>query len=552
MFAKLLVANRGEIAVRVIRACRELGIASVAVYSDADRDALHVRLADEAYPCGPAPARESYLQAERIVAIAKQSGAEAIHPGYGFLSENGAFPDLCAAAGIVYVGPSGDVVRKMGDKVTARRTLAAAGVPIVPGSTERQGDAEAVAFAKQIGFPVMVKASAGGGGRGLRRVASEAELAQALVRARSEARTGFGDDGLYLEKYVEQPRHVELQVLADAHGGVVHLFERECSIQRRHQKLVEEAPACGMTPALRAQMGAAAVAAARAVGYAGAGTVEFLLDASGAFYFLEMNTRIQVEHAVTEMITGVDLVKAMIRVAAGERLPFRQDEFAITGHAIEARLYAEDPARNFLPSPGRVTQFRVPGGPGIRVDAGVDAGSEVSVHYDAMLAKLIAWGRDRAEAIARLAGALAELQIGGVKTTLPFHRWLLAQPGFLAGRYDTGFVDAHFTGAQVSDPERRFAARAAAAYALVRARMPEATCTLLEGKTPVAVAFSSASGEARVRVAGEERPLDLRETEPGVVSLRLGARSFEATVSARPKGVDVGIDGEIFSFRAAE
>jgi len=446
MFSKVLIANRGEIAVRVIRACRELGVASVAIYSEADRQAMHVRRADEAFECGPAPALESYLAAERVVELAGRAGADAIHPGYGFLSENGDFADLCAQRGIAFIGPSGDVIRAMGDKLSARAILEQAGVAVVPGTREPLVDADAVAAARTLGFPVMVKASAGGGGRGLRLAADESALLKALPRARSEAQRAFGDDTLYLEKALERPRHIEVQVLADRAGRAVHLFERECSIQRRHQKLVEEAPALGLDPATRAALGEAALAATRAIGYAGAGTCEFLLDASGAFYFLEMNTRIQVEHPITEEITGVDLVQAMIRIAAGEPLPLDPAALAIRGHAIELRIYAEDPEKGFLPAPGQVAELRPPGGPGIRLDAGVEAGDAVSIHYDPLLAKLIAWGADRPEAIERLERALAELRIEGLRTTLPFHRWLVRHAAFRAGEIDTGFVDAHWPG----------------------------------------------------------------------------------------------------------
>ena len=451
MFAKVLIANRGEIAVRVIRACREMGIQTVAIYSDVDRDALHVRMADEAYHCGPPPARESYLVAERVLKIAKQCGADAIHPGYGFLAENGEFADQCVAAGIVFAGPSGDVMRKMGDKVTARRTMEKAGVPIVPGTTRALSDEEATAYAKEIGLPVMVKASAGGGGKGMRLVRKEKELAQAIARARSEAKASFGDDSLYVEKFVEQPRHIEIQVLADTHGNTIHLAERECSIQRRHQKVLEEAPGNGITPELRERMGKAAVAAAQAVGYVGAGTCEFLVDRNDDFYFLEMNTRVQVEHAITEAITGIDIVKAMIRATAGEDLGIRQDDVKITGHAIEARIYAEDPDKDFVPSPGDVIVYRPPDGIGIRVDSGVYQGATVTVYYDPMVAKLIAWGADRAEAIERLKRALSEYVVKGIKTSIPFHQKVTRHPVFLEGRYDTGFIDEHMNGGKGGD-----------------------------------------------------------------------------------------------------
>ena len=446
MFQKVLIANRGEIAVRVIRACRELGIRTVAIYSDVDRDSLHVRFADEAYPCGPPPARESYLVMERILEIAKRCGAEAIHPGYGFLAENGEFSDRCAAEGIRVIGPSGDVIRLMGDKVTSRKTMRDAGVPIVPGTTERMSDEAIARWSQQAGLPVMVKASAGGGGKGMRLVRAESELAQAVARARSEAKSAFGDDGLYVEKFIEQPRHIEIQILADSQGNVIHLAERECSIQRRHQKLIEEAPGNGITKSLREKMGKAAVAAANAVGYQGAGTCEFLLDSNNRFYFLEMNTRVQVEHAITEAVTGVDIVKAMIRVAAGEPLGFTQKDVVIRGHAIEARIYAEDPDQNFRPSPGEIVVYRPAGGIGVRVDSGVYQGATVTVHYDPMVAKLIAWGVDRSEAIDRLRRALSEFLVKGIKTSIPFHRKVVQHPVFLKGRYDTGFIDDHMDG----------------------------------------------------------------------------------------------------------
>jgi acetyl-CoA carboxylase biotin carboxylase subunit len=446
MFKKILIANRGEIAVRVIRACRELGVKTVAIYSDVDRDALHVRFADEAYHCGPPPSRESYLVKQRVIEIARRAGAEAIHPGYGFLAENGDFSDLCRDEGIVFIGPSGDVMRAMGDKVTARQTMQRAGVPIVPGTTERLSDEEIGRWIRETGPPVMIKASAGGGGKGMRLVRNESEIAQAVARARGEARSSFGDDGLYVEKFVEQPRHIEIQILADRHGNVVHLFERECSIQRRHQKVIEEAPGNGISQPLRERMGLAAVAAARAVNYVGAGTCEFLVDRHDHFYFLEMNTRVQVEHAITEAITGIDIVKAMIRAAAGEPLGFAQTDLSINGHAIEARVYAEDPDANFAPSPGVVKVYRPADGIGVRVDSGVYQGSTVTVFYDPMVAKLVVWGADRMEAIDRLRRALAEFLVKGIKTSIPFHQKVVRHPVFIAGRYDTGFIDAHMGG----------------------------------------------------------------------------------------------------------
>jgi len=443
MFGKILIANRGEIAVRVARACRALGVRSAAIYSEADVDALHVRMADEAHPCGPARATESYLDVPAIVAIAKRCGAEAIHPGYGFLSENAEFAQAVMDAGLVFIGPSPDVIRAMGGKIAARERMRAAGVPVVPGGREAITSVdEARRLAAELGYPVLVKASAGGGGRGMRRVHDEAELEAALERAASEALAAFGDDTVYLEKYLSGPRHIEIQVLADQQGRTLHLGERECSIQRRHQKLVEEAPAFGMTEAMREAMGRAAVRAAEAVGYVGAGTCEFMLDATGAFYFLEMNTRIQVEHPVTEAVTGQDLVAHQIRIAAGEALPFDQAALRMTGHAIEARIYAEDPDAGFVPSPGPILAWQAPEGPGVRLDAGFEAGNAVTPHYDAMLAKLIVHGRDRGEALERLERALEGFWVAGVRTGLPFLRRLVVNPTFRAGAYDTGFIES--------------------------------------------------------------------------------------------------------------
>ncbi|HEY7512417.1 MAG TPA: acetyl-CoA carboxylase biotin carboxylase subunit [Vicinamibacteria bacterium] len=439
--SKVLIANRGEIAVRIVRACRDMGIASVAVYSEADRAARHVALADEAYPIGAAPSRESYLRIEGILEAARHSGAQAIHPGYGFLAENAAFARACEEAGIVFIGPPSDAMERMGEKTSARRLATEAGVPVVPGALEPLAGAAVRAEAERVGFPVMLKAAAGGGGKGMRLVTSADALESALARAQGEALSAFGDARVYIEKALERPRHVEIQVLADAHGNVVHLFERECSIQRRHQKVVEESPSPSLTPERRARMGALAVALARRAGYVNAGTLEFLVDAAGEPYFLEMNTRLQVEHPVTEMVTGLDLVQLQIRVARGEPLPFRQEDLVQRGHAIECRVYAEDPDQNFLPSPGRITALRVPSGPGVRDDSGVYEGAEVPVHYDPLVSKLIAWGADRAEALGRLERALAEYTVAGIKTTLPFFRRLVRDPEFRRGEFDTGFVD---------------------------------------------------------------------------------------------------------------
>lgn len=442
MFSKILIANRGEIACRVIRACREMRIATVAVYSDADRDALHVRMADEAVNIGPPPSGESYLRGEKIIAAAKATCAEAIHPGYGFLSENAAFVRDVTAAGLTFIGPPPEAMEAMGGKISARRIAIDAGVPVVPGMTEPLNSyEEAHETAASMGYPVMLKASAGGGGKGMRFVESEADLKAALETAQSEAMAGFGDDAVYVEKAVMRPRHIEIQVFSDTHGNHVHLGERECSIQRRHQKVVEEAPSPINSEELRAEMGACAVKVAAAVNYVGAGTVEFLVsDVDRSFYFLEMNTRLQVEHPVTELVTGIDLVREQIRVAAGEKLSFTQSDISLTGHAIECRVYAEDPENNFLPSPGQITRLRLPRGPGIRDDGGVYEGAEVSIYYDPMISKFCVHGRDRAEAIDRMRRALAEYEVGGIKTTLPFFRELMDDAEFIEGKLDTGFI----------------------------------------------------------------------------------------------------------------
>ncbi len=445
MFDTVLVANRGEIACRVLRTLRALGIRSVAVFSDADADAPHVRLADVAVRLGPSPAAQSYLSIERVVAAARSTGAQALHPGYGFLAENAAFAAACAAAGIVFIGPPPSAIATMGDKIRAKAAVARAGVPVVPGTDGETAldDAALAAAAERIGYPVLLKPSAGGGGKGMRTVHHPADLPAALAAARREARGAFGDDTLLVERLVAVPRHIEIQVLADTHGAVVHLGERECSLQRRHQKVVEEAPSPLLTPAQRERMGAAACAAARAVGYTGAGTVEFLVaaDRPDEFFFLEMNTRLQVEHPVTELVTGLDLVELQLRVAAGEPLPVRQDDVALRGHAVEARVYAEDPAAGFLPTGGRVLALRWPAGPGVRVDEGIAAGGTVGSDYDPMLAKVVAHGADRAEALRRLDAALAGTVLLGVGTNVAFLRALLADDDVRAGRLDTGLID---------------------------------------------------------------------------------------------------------------
>lgn len=459
MFSRILIANRGEIACRVIRTARRMGVGTVAVYSDADADALHVAQADEARAIGPAPARQSYLSAGALIAAARDSGAEAIHPGYGFLSENADFAEACAAAGLVFIGPPAAAIRAMGGKSEAKALMAQAGVPLVPGYHGDRQDVDILAAeADRIGYPVLIKASAGGGGKGMRVVADPARFADDLAATRREARASFGSDRVLIEKYLDRPRHVEVQVFADGHGRCLSLFERDCSIQRRHQKVIEEAPAPGMDPALRRRMGQAAVAAARAIGYQGAGTVEFLLDRDGRFYFMEMNTRLQVEHPVTEFITGLDLVEWQLRVAAGEPLPSGLEDAVPRGHAIEARLYAEDPDRDFLPAVGPLDHLRFPEtGPFVRIDSGVRPGDRIGVHYDPMIAKLIVWGEDRPAAIRRLRAALAATEVAGIATNIGFLSAIAGHPAFAAAELDTGFIARHRdtlteTAGQLSEP----------------------------------------------------------------------------------------------------
>jgi acetyl-CoA/propionyl-CoA carboxylase biotin carboxyl carrier protein len=457
VFTKVLVANRGEIAVRVCRTLRELGIASVAVYSEADRELPFVEYADEAYAIGPGPASESYLRGETIIRTAQRAGAEAIHPGFGFLAENPAFARACAAAGLTFIGPSPDAMEAMASKTAARRAMAAAGVPIVPGLTEPVATLdEARAAAAEIGYPVAVKAAAGGGGKGIKPAAAPDELERAFESAQREGKAYFADDAVYLERYLERPRHVEVQVLADLHGNIIHLGERDCSIQRRHQKILEETPSPAVTPELRERIGAIAVDAARAVGYTNAGTVEGLLDADGSYYFLEMNTRLQVEHTVTEMVTGLDLVREQIWIAGGRPLGWTQADVRLSGHSIQCRINAEDPTAGFVPSPGTITRYREPSGPGVRVDSGVTEGSTISGLYDPMIAKLVVWDEDRELARRRMLRALSELEIEGPKTLIPLHRQILEHPDFIAGGLLHEFVEA---GGEVVDdggpgPER--------------------------------------------------------------------------------------------------
>jgi len=443
-FHKVLIANRGEIAVRIIRACRELGIQTVAVYSEADRDSLHVKLADEAYCIGPTPSIDSYLNFTNIMSVATLTECDAIHPGYGFLAENADFAEICESCNITFIGPSADAITKMGDKAEAKATMKKAKVPIIPGSDGLIEDVnEAVLLARDIGYPVIIKATAGGGGKGIRIAEDEESLITQIVTAQQEAQKAFGNGGVYLEKYLTGMKHVEVQILADKHGNAIHLFERDCSVQRRRQKLIEEAPCSTLTPELREQMGAAAVRAALAVNYSGAGTLEFLLGPDNKFYFMEMNTRIQVEHPVTEMITNVDLIKEMIKVAEGQPLSIKQEDLKINGWSIECRINAEDPDRNFMPSAGHIPFYLPPGGNGVRIDSAVYPGYTISPHYDSMIAKLIVWGQTREEAIARMKRALDEFLIEGIKTTIPFHLKVLDHEKFVSGDFDIKFLEEH-------------------------------------------------------------------------------------------------------------
>ena len=471
VFRKILIANRGEIAVRVMRACREMGIRTVAVYSEVDRKSLHVRYADEAYPIGPAPARESYLRIDRVLEAARRSGAEAIHPGYGFLAENPDFARATEAAGVVFIGPPVSAMELMGSKTASRQAVRQAGLPVVPGGDRNLESYDEVRrMAGEIGYPVMLKASAGGGGKGLRLVQGEAELESAWRTARSEALNAFGDSAIYLEKFIERPRHVEIQILGDRHGHLIHLGERECSLQRRHQKVLEECPSPAVDDDLRRRMGETAVHIAKLAGYWNAGTVEFLLDPAGNFYFLEMNTRLQVEHPVTELVTGVDLVQEQIRIAAGERLAWRQEDVELRGAAIECRIYAEDAANNFFPSPGVIARLQAPAGPGVRRDSGVYEGWEVPLEYDPLLSKIAVWARDRDEARRRMQRVLGEYEIQGIHTNIPFFRRVLEHPDFVAGRLDTGFVDRTLAaGLMEEEPASAEEERAALLGALLEA-----------------------------------------------------------------------------------
>ncbi len=499
MFKKILIANRGEIAVRVIRACREMGIQSVAVYSDVDRAALHVRKADEAYHLGPAAAAESYLNIPKILAAAKRSGADAIHPGYGFLSENPRFAHACAEAGVKFIGPTAAAMEMMGSKTRARQHMQVAGVPFVPGTSRGvESVEEAARVAEKVGYPVMLKAAAGGGGKGMRLVHSADQLRSALDGAQSEAQRSFGDSEVYIEKAIINPRHIEMQVLADEHGNTVYLGERECSIQRRHQKVLEESPSPIVDAEMRRRMGEVAVRVAQAAGYTNAGTIEFLVDQQKNFYFLEMNTRLQVEHPVTELTTGLDLVHLQIRIAAGEKLPFRQEEVLLRGHAIECRIYAEDPDNHYFPSPGKITLLLLPSGPGIRRDSGMYEGWTVPIDYDPLLAKLIGYGTDREQAAARLVRALNEYFVGGIKTNISLFRRILNDAEFRAGKLDTGYLDRLLARPGVAAPRDEHSAQVAAIAAGVFAVLDPGTVARAEANGTGAEAISNWKRAGRI------------------------------------------------------
>ena len=481
MFNKVLIANRGEIAVRVLRACRELGIKTVAVYSEADRQAMHVRYATEAYLIGPAPSRESYLRGDKIIEVALKSGAGAIHPGYGFLAENAEFAQAVEDAGLEFIGPKPFAISSMGDKAIARKTMMEAGVPVVPGTkgTDRLSDEELLKLAPDVGFPLLIKATAGGGGKGMREVTSIEEMPAALASARGEAKSAFGEDNVYLEKLLLGARHIEIQILADKFGNVIHLNERECSLQRRHQKLLEEAPSPVMDEDLRQRMGEVAVQAAKAVNYESAGTIECLVDKDKNFYFLEMNTRLQVEHPITELVTGVDIVKEQIRIARGRKLSFKQKDIKINGAAIECRVNAEDPYNNFMPSTGLISHVVLPSGPGVRIDTGVYSGFEISPYYDSMISKLIVWGDTRAQAILRMRRALEEYKVVGVRTNIPFHQTMMDSHRFMGGQYDTRFVEEEFDMTEIGEGKEALPEIAAIIATLVKREQEERSAQII-------------------------------------------------------------------------
>ncbi len=575
MFSRILIANRGEIACRIIKTCRRLGIHSIAVYSTADADARHVREADEAVAIGPPEPGASYLQVDRIIEAARQSGADGIHPGYGFLSENPLLADACRSAGIAFIGPPAEVIRAMGSKRRAREIMAGAGIPVVPGyEGEHQDDQSLLDQARHIGFPVILKPSAGGGGKGMRIVRSEQRWAEMLTGARRESRAAFGDDQMIVERYLARPRHVEVQVFADSHGSVVHLFERECSIQRRHQKIIEEAPSPAVDEDIRSRLTSAAVAAARAVGYQNAGTVEFLLDEDGSFYFMEMNTRLQVEHPVTEAITGVDLVEWQLRIAAGDPLPAGQEEIASHGHAIEARVYAENPFNDFLPSTGRIGRFLHPvGALDLRVDTGFTDGDAVQIHYDPMIAKIIAWGEDRDQAVDRLRRALARTMITGPTTNLPLLRRVAGHPDFLGAGMDTGYLDRHLGDVLCAGPAAGDVALIAAACAL-QMDQDDSPESAVDPHSPWdrSDGWRAGGGGARMRFAdacGDSRELGLAgwggrytaligdrclpvtasRLDPDHLDVRIGDDEYQATVLTDGDECFVGLDFGGFEIR---
>jgi acetyl-CoA carboxylase biotin carboxylase subunit len=557
MIKKILIANRGEIAVRILRACHELGISVAVVYSQPDRGALHVRYADEAYSLGSGPVKDTYLNMDKIIAIAKKCGAEAIHPGYGFLSENRDFAERCQRKGLVFIGPTGESLQYMGRKIRTRAFMDDVRIPVIPGHSKAVEDEnEAVEIARKTGFPIMLKAVSGGGGRGIRLVKSEDQLRSSIHVASSEAMASFGSGSLYLEKYIPGARHIELQILADRHGHVVHLCERECSIQRRFQKILEESPSPFLDDITRLRMASAALTAAIALKYEGAGTVEFLVDENKNFYFLELNARLQVEHPVTEMVTGVDIVKEQIRIAGGEHLQIRQNEILPTGSSIVCRIYAEDPENNFLPSPGRIERIQIPGGPGVRVDIGVYEGFSVPIDYDPIVAKVIVWGRTREEAIVRMDRALKEFVIKGIKTNIPFHRWLINHKRFIEGDFNTQFLEEEFY-PKAGKKERRYKEAASIMGAIKEAeRMKrpgrfKTTLATAEDEFPVQVERSK-ENLYRVNLAGQIYDADVYEISPTVYSLILNDKSFEVDITERNGMMDVVIHDETYSIRESK
>ncbi len=561
MFKKVLVANRGEIAVRIIRACRELGLETVAVYSEADRTALHVRYADEAYSIGPAPVQESYLRWERIVDVAIRAGADAVHPDYGFLGENYVFAQASREAGLIFVGPDPQTIGLMSDKMAARRAVKAAGVPVAPGTDYGLSNEELIAAAEELGYPLLIKPAHGGGGKGMRIIESPEEMPRALAAARRESKAVFGDDILYLEKIVEGARHIEFQILADGFGNVIHLGERECSIQRRHQKLIEEAPSRALDEELRRRMGEAAIKVARTVGYLNAGTVEFLLDRDKNFYFIEMNCRLQVEHPVTEMVTGIDIVKEQLRVASGRRLRYSQDDVRLRGWAIECRIMAEDPYKGFLPSPGRITGLYEPSGPGVRVDSGVYEGFEVSLYYDSLIGKLVAWGETRGEAILRMRRALNEYRIVGIKTNIPFHQQIVNDTRFIGGQFDTQFVEHRFSMVEKDREEHlEVVAIAATLLAHFSNRVPPQS-VVLEDEAPggpvtryIATvgdkSFTIEIDGGEMTIDGQRQAVDIKRID-GVplYSLLIEGNSYEVFVEGKKGEYQILLEGELYSAR---